>query len=58
MSTTIKKKMQRRSLRKKQKETYNVYGVPFNKELTLKNVIQTQEQADMFMAMLKHLSSK
>lgn len=56
MSTTIKKKMQRRNLRKKEKEI--VYTVRLDKELTLKNVIQTQEQADMFMAMLKHLSRK
>jgi hypothetical protein len=52
MSTILKKKMKRHKLRKKQAETNTIR---LDKELTLKNVIQTQEQADFFMKMLKAL---
>lgn len=58
MSTIVKNKIRHRNLRKKKKETNVVYAIRLDKELTLKNVINTQEKADMFMAMLKHLSSK
>ena len=41
--------------RKKQPKTKVVEVIRLNKELTLQNVIQTQEQADFFMKMLKAL---
>jgi hypothetical protein len=53
MVEIIRKKMKRRKLQKKQPEKKNV--IYLNKELTLQNVIKTQEQADFFMKMLKAL---
>lgn len=47
--------MRRPTQRKKQTQTKVVEVIRLNKELTLKNVIQTQEQADFFMKMLKAL---
>ena len=52
MSTILKKKIKRYKLRRKQAETNTIR---LDKELTSKNVIQTQEQADLFMKMLKAL---
>ena len=58
MSTTIKKKMRRPVQRKKKTQTKVVEVIRLNKELTLRNVIQTQEQADFFMKMLKALQEE
>lgn len=56
MTEDFQKKMKQLELQTKQTEKKKGGGkVYLSEELTLKNVIKTQEQADQFMKMLKAL---
>jgi hypothetical protein len=56
MAEDLQRKKKQIKLQTEQTEKKNVGGkIYLREELTLKNVIKTQEQADLFMKMLKAL---
>jgi hypothetical protein len=56
MAEDLQRKKKQSKLQTEQPEKKKVVGgIYLNEELTLKNVIKTQKQADLFMKMLKAL---